>query len=355
MFSILHRYFARELTLTLIAVSAILLVVIVSKSFISLLTKVMDGKLPADIVFTMLSFGILKSAILLAPFAVLVAVMLTLGRLYRDSEIYAIKASGIGGLGLVKYTSLLVLPLIAMLFYLTIFITPWISWQIEEIKLKAREQTDIYGLVAGQFIESKRGDWVIFFENEDKQFGMVRGIFIHDQQQGKISIETAHNAWQKNLPELGGESLVLSHGQRYEDILGEDGVTVSSFRQHSIRIPELDISIDRNDPEFTSTKNLIKSSRPADQAELQWRLSIPIAAILLALLAFPLSVSKPRQGQFTKLGLAIVIYLVYANLLILAKSWIAEGKLPVMPGLFICHIGLIVVIAYLAFRQRRAA
>ena len=355
MFSTLNRYFSRELALTFVAVSVVLLVVIISKSFVSLLAKVMDGKLPADVVVSILSLGILKSAILLVPFALLITVMLALGRLYRDSEIYAIKASGIGSFGLVKYASLLILPLLAILFYLAMFSAPWASQQIEKIKLTARGQTDIYGLTPGQFVEFKQGYWVVFIEGVDKDSGTVKNVFIYDRREGDIAIETAQTARQDNVSELGGESLILNQGQRYEGIPGEGNFTILSFNQHAIRIPEFDTNMDRSDPEFMPTSDLINSGRLVDHAELQWRLSIPIAAVLLVLLAFPLSVTNPRQGRFAKLGLAIVIYLVYSNLLILAESWVANGKLPALPGLFVIHIVLAVVIVILTLRQRFAA
>lgn len=354
MFSTLNRYFSRELTLTFAAVSIVLLVVIVSKSFISLLAKVMDGKLPADVVLSILGLGIFNSAILLAPFALLITVMLTLGRLYRDSEIYAIKASGVSLYGLVKSASLLILPLVFILFYLALFSAPWSSQQIEKIKLKARGQAGIYSLTPGQFTESKRGDWVVFIEDADKELNTVNNIFIYDRRGGDISIETAQTAKQENLSELGGESLILTEGQRYEGVPGEGGFTILSFNQHALRIPEFNSTPDANDPEFKETTDLLRSIKLPDQAELQWRLSVPIAAILLVLLAFPLSVMDPRQGRFAKLGLAIVIYLIYANLLILAETWVANGKLPAAPGLFVVHFALAAVIAVLFIRQRRA-
>ena len=351
--STLNRYISRELALTFAAVSIVLLIVIVSKSFISLLTKVMDGKLSADVVIPILGLGMLNSAILLVPFALLVTVMLTVGRLYRDSEIYAIKASGISTLGLAKNASLLIFPVIVALLILTLFSAPWASQQIETIKVKVRNQTDIFGLTPGRFVESKRGEWVVFIEDSNKELGTASNIFIYDRREGEIAIETAQIAQQETLAELGGLSLILKQGQRYVGIPGEGGFKILTFNQHAIRIPGFDSSFDVKDPEFKETKDLIRSALSADHAELQWRLSIPIAAALLVLLAFPLSVTNPRQGRFAKLGLAIVIYLIYSNLLILAETWVANGKLPVIPGLFIVHILLAAVIGFLVYKQRQ--
>lgn len=355
MFSTLNRYFSKELAQTFAAVSLVLLLVIIGKSFVSLLAKVMSGKLPADVIMPMLGLGIVKSAILLVPFALLLTIMLVLGRYYRDSEIHAIKASGIGSLSLLRYASLIVVPIVALLFYLSIFSAPWTAQQIEKIKLQAKGLTDIYGLTPGQFIESNQGNWVVFVEQADKDSATVKNVFISDRREGKVAIETAEFAEQKNVKELGGESLVLKNGQRYQGVPGEGGFTVLSFDQHAVRIPEFDIKFDQQDPEFKSTANLIRSAELKDAAELQWRISVPIAAVLLALLAFPLSVTSPRQGRFAKLGVAIVIYLVYSNLLILMEAWVADGKIPVIPGMLVVHLAMLILIIVLTLRQRSGA
>jgi len=355
MFSTLNRYFSKELAQTFAGVSIVLLLVIVGQSFVSLLAKVMKGKLPADVVISMLGLGVLKSAILLIPFALLLTIMLSLGRLYRDSEIYAIKASGIGSRSLLRYASLLFIPLIIFLLYLSIFSAPWAEQQIEIIKQKASGFADIYSLTPGQFIESNQGNWVVFVEQSDRESGEVKNVFIYDRRDGSVAIETAQHAEQKNLAELGGESLILKKGQRYEGTPGEGGFTLLSFNQHAVRVPEFDLNVDNQNPEFKSTSELLKSGQLVDVAEFQWRISVPIAAILLALLAFPLSVTNPRQGRFAGLAIAIVIYLIYSNLLILAETWVADGKLPVMPGMFAVHAVMLVLVVVLSLRQRLGA
>ncbi len=352
MFSTLNRYFSKELAQTFAGVSIVLLVVIVGQSFVSLLSKVMKGKLPADVVVSMLGLGILKSAILLIPFALMLTIMLTLGRYYRDSEIYAIQASGIGPNALLRHASLLFIPLIVLLFCLSIFSAPWAEQQIETIKLKAGGFTDIYSLTPGQFIESNQGNWVVFVEKSDRESGEVENVFIYDRKGGSVAIETAKNAEQKNLTELGGESLILKNGQRYEGVPGEGGFTLLSFDQHAVRIPEFDLNVDKQNPEFKSTGELLKSNKLEDTAEFQWRISVPIAAILLALLAFPLSVTNPRQGRFAGLAVAIIIYLIYSNLLIVSENWVADGKFPAIPGMFVVHAGMLVLVFVLSMRQK---
>ena len=249
---------------------------------------------------------------------------MVLGRLYRDSEIYAIKASGISSIGLMKYASIVILPIVIILLFLSIFSTPWASQQLEKIKLNARGQTNLNAFTPGQFFKSRRGNWVVFIESADKENDLVENIFIFENREDEIVIETAKTGRQKYISDLGGESLVLSDGQRYAGVPGEGGFTVLTFDQHAIRIKGQDSSMDKNDPEFMSTMDLLKSGRLEDYAEFQWRISVPIAAILLVILACPLSVSNPRQGRFAKISVAIVIYLIYSNLLVLSQSWVAN-------------------------------
>jgi len=355
MFSTLNRYFSKELAQTFAGVSIVLLMVIVGQSFVSLLAKVMRGKLPSDVIVSMLGLGFLKSAILLIPFALLLTVMLTLGRYYRDSEIYAIKACGISSRSLLSYANLLFIPLIVFLFYLSIYSAPWAEQQIETIKQKAGGITDIYSLTPGQFIESNQGNWVVFIEESDRESGKVKNVFIYDRRDGNVAIETAQHANQKYLTELGGESLILQKGQRYEGTPGEGGFTLLSFDQHAVRIPEFDLNLDTQNPELKSINDLLESKLLPDIAEFQWRISVPISAILLTLLAFPLSIANPRQGRFAGLAVAIIIYLIYSNLLILAESWVADGKLPVMPGMFAVHALMLALVIILSFRQRLGA
>ena len=351
MFLTLNRYFSRELALTFVAVSAVLLAVVVSKSFVSLLTRVMDGKMSADAVLSILGLGILEAAILLAPFALFISVMLVLGRLYCDSEIYAIKANGISLLRLFRYAVLFVLPVIMLLGYASVFLAPQIAQKIEIIKIESKERTSIMGLVPGQFIEARQGEWVVFIEAAERKSGTAKNIFIYDRRGDRVSIETAHSVQQTDSPLLEGKSLILSQGQRYEGIPGEGSFTVLSFERHIVRIPELNVALDRNDPEFMTVAQLMGSHSTSAQAELQWRVSIPVAALLLVLLAFPLSVVRPRQGRFAKLGLAIVIFLIYSNLMILAETWVANGRIPTVPGIFVVHGALALMIVALYMKQ----
>jgi len=76
----------------------------------------------------------------------------------------------------------------------------------------------------------------------------------------------------------------------------------------------------------SSSLDLSYSSDATDVAEFQWRLSTPVSALLLALLAIPLSRGRPRQGRYARILVALVIYAVYFNVLDVVRTWVEQGK-----------------------------
>jgi len=90
-----------------------------------------------------------------------------------------------------------------------------------------------------------------------------------------------------------------------------------------------------------------------DRAEFQWRMSTPISALLLALAAIPLSHSRPRQGRYAKMLLALGIYAIYFNLLDVSRSWVEQGSLGYIwwvPG----TLGVLVASLYFPVIRRKS-
>lgn len=78
---------------------------------------------------------------------------------------------------------------------------------------------------------------------------------------------------------------------------------------------------------------------------------MPLATVLLAVLAVLLSRTSPRQGRFAKLFIAILIFVTYYNTLGVAMSWVQRGVVPAVVGLWWVHLVLMILIAVLAIRH----
>jgi lipopolysaccharide export system permease protein len=88
---------------------------------------------------------------------------------------------------------------------------------------------------------------------------------------------------------------------------------------------------------------LLGSDEPEQIAELQWRLSIPLATVLLALLAVPLSKSQPREGRYGRITIGLLVFIIYFNMLSAAKAWIERGDIAPALGLWWVHGALLLL------------
>ena len=88
---------------------------------------------------------------------------------------------------------------------------------------------------------------------------------------------------------------------------------------------------------FAKAHGILVAARGAAHAELHWRLAMPVSALVLALLAFPLARSAPREPRFGRSIIAVLAYIVYVNLLALGRGWLADGSVPMAAGLWWVH------------------
>ncbi len=350
--TVLDRYLAREISLTLFAAASVLVLVVFGNLFVRLLAQATEAQIPANLILPLLVLGGFESLILLMPVSLLLAVMLTMGRLYRDNEMAALRACGIGYKRLYRPVMLVAVPLAATLAVVALYISPWTARLADEITASMESEAQLMGVMPGRFIETGDDELVFFVESVDSSRGDIENVFIHTLENGRTVIETAARATQRIEPLTGARIVELRDGHRYEGRPGRGDFRILSFATHTMRIPVEQAALapeaDRN---ALPTAGLWGSSHPAAVAELQWRLSVPVSVILLAALAVPLSYTTPRQGRFGKLALGITIYIVYANLGLIAVNWVERGVLPGWLGIWWVHGLLLLLTVVLLLRQ----
>lgn len=352
MLAVLDRYLVKEISLTFISASLVLILVIFGNLFVKLLSRATEGQIPASTIFPLLVLSGVQSATLLLPVSLLLAVMLTFGRLYRDNEMSALHACGIGYKRLYRPVMMVALPIAALLALMAFYVSPWTSRLANQITATLESEGQLTGITPGRFIETGDENLVFFVEGVDAARRRIQYVFIHTLEQGHATIETAAWATQRIASQSGDRIITLHQGHRYEGAPGRGDFRVLSFDTHTVRIPVQQTRLVRNsDRGSAPTSTLLASRQPADIAELQWRVSIPLSAILLALLALPLSYTTPRQGRYSKLALGIAIYIVYANLGLMMVNWVSRGLVPPWLGIWWVHAALLVLAGILFIRQ----
>lgn len=351
--SVINRYLIKEFGKSLLSVATVLMLIYLSNRVAALLARVAAGELAGDVVFTLLLLKSVSNLALVIPPALFIAVLLTLGRMYRDNEITVLNACGMGYRALYRALLLFIVPVVVLLAGLSFGVGPWADVTGERIKLEAEQRADVSGISAGRFKESGDGDVIFYTEALDRERNRYQGVFIQHRRNDRLGVVVADSGQERTDPETGDRYLVLEAGRRYEGNPGDADYTILDFQHYAVRI-------DERDPQEATTVRI--NGRPTGEllndgsnwawAELHARLAVPVSALLLALLALPLSYTSPRQGRYGKLFLAILVYVVYANILVMSETWLTRGVIPLVLGMWWVHAGLLAL--WLALQARRS-
>lgn len=349
--SILTRALVREESATVAKVFVALSLILLGQIFAKLLRKAAEGRIPHDLVAPLVGLGAVKSLAQVLPLALMLGLMLTFGRLYQESEMIAVQAAGVSARQIYKPVWLVTLPTVLLLVFVTFYMSPWSIQMAEGLIYSGQQRADISDVTQGRFIEPKQGNWVIFVERFSAAEDVLKNVFVFKADDDKQVIETATEATQYVDAETGQQMLELREGHRYAGKPGDLDYEIVSFGKHVTRIPPIEELSALNVREAKPTRILLGSSNPVDRAELQWRVSLPIVALIMALMALPLSHTAPRKGRFARLILGIVIYLGYMNLTLLAVSLVETEKIPVWLGVWWVHALMAALALLLVARQ----
>jgi Predicted permeases len=336
---IINRYLFKEIALSFAATLLVLTLIIVGNTFVRLLADASSGNLPADLVGNLLWFGSLKQLIRLIPVALLIGMMLAFSRLYRDSEMAALRAAGFAPRHFYRAIFSFVLPLTLLLAVLVSVVSPWLESNNAELRREINERPEAAGIPPGEFVSSGTAErnYTALAESIDPSRTVMERFFIRAQDGAKEVLIWAKSAVLFIDSGSGERVLQISDGYRYESDPEQGGMTIIRFGEHSIRIPLRNYSAS-NSLAAIPILELWQQTDNASQAELQWRAAVIISAPLLALLAFPLSYTAPRQGRYGKIAIAILIYALYASLLATVRGMMERGDFPLLPGLWWIHL-----------------
>ncbi len=340
---ILDRYVFREIALSWLGVTLVLLMILLTNQFARVLGDVAKGKLPKNAAFDVIGLSAAQYLTILVPIGLFLAVMLALGRLYRDSEMPAMMACRVGPSGIYRPLLWLLVPLALGVAWLSLEGTPQALSTIERISAEARREADLNSIEPGRFTVFGPDRAVVYGERVTPE-GFMESVFLERRIEGDVvEVVVAKRGEQVESDDPNTRLLVLHEGRRYEGVPGTAQFRVVEFAEHGIpyRLPSLRRA--ELKPRAMRFADLASSGNLEHIAERQWRLSVPVSTILLALLAVPLARSRPREGRYGRIAIGLLVFIIYFNLLSAAKAWVEEGSISPIPGVWWVHGGMLLL------------
>ncbi|KGQ43959.1 LPS export ABC transporter permease LptF [Gallibacterium anatis] len=324
---ILTKYLIKETLKSQLAILFILLVIFLAQQLVRVLGSAVNGNVPVDVILPLLGLGMPTMAQLMLPLSLFLALLLTLGRLYSESEITVMQACGIGTNALVKVGLILSIVTAAIAAYNSLYLTPWALKKQVEVVENAKANPSASAITPGQFISSNNGNFVLFV---DKVKGnQLSDIYLFQTRQvGKVK-PSVIVAEQGNFSTAkdGSQTLALKNGERFEGSAVLPEFRVTHFQDYLAFLAFNPAKAEEADLDMQDSNALLKNSSANAKAELQWRISLFLAVPLMMLIAIPLSKVNPRQGRFAKIIPALLLYLIYFLLQSSLKTAGINGKI----------------------------
>ena len=329
---------------------SILLGIVVFTQLIRFLGESVSGLLAVDGILVMLGFSALNYLPVLLSISLFLSVLVTLSRCYRDSEMVVWFSSGVGLTRWIRPVLGYALPVVALIAFFSLVLSPWAMSKADEYKRRLDSRDDVSAATPGAFRESKQADRVFFLEDVDAEKKRVGNIFVQSVQNGKDGTMVAKEGFQETAAN-GDRFLVLLNGTRYEGVPGQANYRIAEFERYAMRIEPVELRQELPNRKANSTLYLLENPDSWNMAELEWRIGLPLSALILALLAIPLSYVNPRAGRSLNLISALVIYMFYNNMISVTNSWVGLQKIGVMTGLWGIHLLMFAVMLVLFYHR----
>lgn len=331
-------------------VFATLFVIMLTTSLIRFLGRAASDRVDTASVLPLIAFNAINVLPVLLVLTVYVAVLMSLTRAFRESEMVIWFASGMSLTAWIRPVLRIAVPVALLVALVAFFLAPWANRQADEYQQRFAQREDISQVAAGRFRESVSANRVFFVESLNEEQTEVRNVFVTQVRGDALTVVVSRSGGIESRPD-GSRFLVLEDGRRYDGTRAQADFRLTEFARYGLRLEPREAVIAQDRAKFRTTAELVADPSPRHLGELAWRISLPVSTVLMALLAIPLSSMNPRAGRSVNLFAALLIYLVYNNLLTVFQSWIGQGRVSFGIGVWVLHAAMLLLVVWL-FRRR---
>ena len=350
-----HSSLRRDLGRNFWATLVVLITIVITIILIRTLGQASRGSVNPSEVLLIMGLNVLSQLTTIITLSLFIAVVASLSRMYSDSEMVIWFSSGQGLGHFIKPLFGFAWPVLLTVTLLALFAWPWGNQQIQELKQRFEKRNDIERVSPGQFQESAGGQRVFFIDKDtpDNRYG--RNVFISSLDG---NLETVTTAQQGRIEITGNDRfLILDIGQQWLSNLDTGETRLTQFDHYELLI-DADVKLGSSAMLSRQTPSWVLLRQPSleNWAELSWRLGLGLAGVNLLLLALAVSAINTRVGRSYHLGLALLVFIAYYNMVTVGQNWISTGRFQFMPFMLSLHGGVfLVAVIWLALRHFNAS
>jgi lipopolysaccharide export system permease protein len=349
----LDRYLTREFTQSVFAALVVLGLISLGGVFADLLGEIARGKVPAGLLLSQLGLRLINFVPILLPLALMLGLLLAIGRLYRDSEMPVLTAIGVGPRRLLRPVLAVTLPVMLVVGVCALWLGPAAERLGQKMLWEANRNLLITGLEPGKFTALPNNRGIVYVGSMSGDGRRFSHMFLHRLDGDRVDVSTSRSG-SLHLDADGTRYLRLDDGFRVEGPAGPGrDYRLMRYVRNELRLPDTEAKRASDDPALQPTLKLLGDPRPAAAAQLHWRIAPALITLAFALIAVPLARSPPRQARYGRIMVAFLGYLVGMNLTVLGTRWITDGKVPAALGLWWFLLPLLAFAAWLYLRDGR--
>ncbi len=350
---ILDRHISLEIIRPFVTGLGLLVIIFIGFSAARQLSLAADGQLDMLTAFKLVGLNTLITLEILLPSAFFFSVLAAIGRLYRDSEMSAFYAAGVSRARILEAVLKLALVIAIVTGFLSMLGRPWAFRTSYELESQAAAEFDLKKMSAGEFVNMDGSDYTFIAGDVDLEQGLHKNVFLQKNydRKGRSEIIVAEAAAMPTLNPDQATRATFYRGYNYllDNNKGQD--MTLKFNELVVQLPNEEAQ-EKYRRKAETTLNLSQSSDPKDIAEYQWRITTPIGAVLLALIAVPLSRSAPRESRFRNVSIAVLAYILLFSMVSVLRTLIEQGKLGSIPGLWSAYALQALVLLVLVTQPR---
>ncbi len=353
---IIFRYLCKEVLGSLLATTLVFLVILIMNQFVHYLNDAASGQITMTAVMQVMALQVPLLLGFLLPLGLFIGVMMAFGRLYVDHEMTVMTACGVSRLQLLMMSMIFATGVVIVVALLMLWAEPKVQWYRTQVLERAIATSSLEKMLPGRFQAiGKKGDSTFYAAEVGEHHKVMSNVFMANKTKGgdgnRWDLVTADHAYEERNPKSGDMFLVFDKGYRSIGTPGHNDYQMMRYDKYGLRLTHAKPA-GGSDVKYMTTSQLrhIADGNRDAAAELQWRLAMPISVWLFAMMAVPLSYTKPRHGRYVQLVPAILIYIVYADLMFVGRAWIEQGTVSAGLGLWWLHGSMLIIALLLVFR-----